>query len=152
MGPYVLEDQLRLAIDRNDLQEVTFLISKGADINAKDKHGLTPLHWAVNSNMPVMAELLISCGCELDARNETMDMTPLCLAAYNGSATMAALLLSHGARTDIADAGGDTPHDVALSMEHKGVAALLAAATRIAAGKPSMTQTVSEPALHTVSA
>jgi ankyrin repeat protein len=34
------------------------LIAKGADVNAKDKNGRTPLDWAVNWNHPETADLL----------------------------------------------------------------------------------------------
>ena len=34
------------------------LIAKGADVNAKDKHGETPLNWAIDYNQADLADLL----------------------------------------------------------------------------------------------
>ena len=34
------------------------LIAKGADVNAKGKVGLTPLHWAITYNHPETIDLL----------------------------------------------------------------------------------------------
>ena len=149
MEHYTLEDQLRVAIDRHSVADVVNLIGKGANLNAKDKHGLTPLHWAVNCNALQIAELLLVRGSDINAQNEAMDMTPLCLAAYNGSAAMVVLLLMHGADTEATDESGDTAYDTALSMENKDIASLLEEQT--SADEP-MLPTVQLVELQTVSA
>lgn len=125
MEPYILEDRLRQAIDHGDLEGVKSLIAKGVDINAKDKHGLTPLHWAVTCNTPEILVLLINSGCDINAHNEKMDMTPLCLAAHNGAVGIVSLLIEHGARTDITDAENDTPYEIACAMKHHKIIAML---------------------------
>ena len=50
------------------------LIAKGADVNAKDKNGRTPLDWAVNWNQAETADILRKHGGktkkELEAENK----------------------------------------------------------------------------------
>ncbi|MHC4540586.1 MAG: ankyrin repeat domain-containing protein [Planctomycetota bacterium] len=46
---------------------VKFLISEGADINSKSRHGWPALHWAVGTAQKDFVELLISKGAEIDS-------------------------------------------------------------------------------------
>ena len=45
------------------------LISKGADMNIKDKKNKTPLHFAVEFNLKEMFLLLISKGADVNAKD-----------------------------------------------------------------------------------
>ena len=47
------------------------LLRKGANINAPDRYGLTPLHMAVQYNHPNMVSLLAGWGADLEARSTT---------------------------------------------------------------------------------
>jgi len=47
---------------------VSELISKGADVNAKDEDGMTPLHWAASQGHKDIAELLIAKGADVNAK------------------------------------------------------------------------------------
>ncbi len=55
---------------------VLSLLKHGADINAKDKYGRTPLHWALSSNSEEMVELLVDHGAGVNAKN-LQGKTPL---------------------------------------------------------------------------
>jgi len=46
-----------------------FLIQEGADINAQNNKGNTPLHYAVKHRNQKVIDLLIECGAKSDIKN-----------------------------------------------------------------------------------
>ena len=58
---------------------IPLLIEKGADRNAKDKDGKTPLHYCVESNKYRAAGILLRSSVDKEARNK-VEQTPLTLA------------------------------------------------------------------------
>jgi hypothetical protein len=72
------------------LREVRHLLAEGADINAHDKNGNTPLHIAASKDHPVIAQLLIDAGASRDEKNEE-GFTPLGLAGPNVAALLRSL-------------------------------------------------------------
>ncbi len=60
------KDTLNLieAVQNGDLDLVKRLISKGADVNAKDKYGKTPLHYADDEGHIYIVMYLISKGAK----------------------------------------------------------------------------------------
>lgn len=78
------------------------LIDKGADINAKDNSGRTPLHYAIDENMPDVVRVLLEKGASPNAKVASGDYsgwTARDIAEYNGNSSIAQLLASKGGKT-----------------------------------------------------
>lgn len=59
------------------------LIKNGADVNAKNEYGETPLHLAASNEYDNMVEFLIKNGADINAKTERGN-TPLQYAARGG--------------------------------------------------------------------
>lgn len=92
------------------------LISTGADVNARDKHGDTPLHDAAGFGMKEIIEILLANGADIHARNR-FGKTPLHDAALNGRHDGAIqLLLDNGADINAKSIDGETPIQAAWPL------------------------------------
>ena len=60
---------LHSAVGYQNLNDVKKFISDGADINAQDGYGNTPLMLAAQANNYVIAKYLIDNGAQVDKRN-----------------------------------------------------------------------------------
>lgn len=78
------------------LGQIRALISEGADPNAKNDHGNTPLHEAAESDVPEMAEVLIAAGADVNARDNSGN-TPLHEAAMSDRLETVKALIRAGA-------------------------------------------------------
>ena len=77
-------------------QAVRSLLQKKADVNQTQVDGTTALHWTVRADDLETADLLIRAGANVSAANRE-GITPMQLAATNGSAAMIGKLLKAGA-------------------------------------------------------
>ena len=76
------------------LDEVArMLIARGADVNAKDKYGKTPLNRAIESGLMDMVELLVAKGADVNAKDK-YGKTPLDRAIESNSKELVELLIS----------------------------------------------------------
>ena len=75
---------------------VKLLISKGADVNAKNERLTTPLNFAAKQGNKDIAKLLISKGADVNAQN-TAGKTPLTMALKEGHKKVVKLLKKHKA-------------------------------------------------------
>ena len=81
---------------KQNRQALRTLIQRKVDVNAPQVDGTTALHWAVRLDDTEMVDLLIGAGARVSAANR-QGVTPLQLAALNGSAVMLDKLLKAGA-------------------------------------------------------
>lgn len=92
---------------------VMTLLDRGADIEARNKFGDTPLHLAaLNSNSTAVVYLLHK-GANINIRNKA-NLTPLHVAATKDSPEVVKELLNAGADINKWDEKGVTPLDLAI--------------------------------------
>ncbi len=100
------------------------LLEHGADLNAKNEGGWTPLHLAaLNGRVDIVASLLEH-GADPNVQDK-FGRTPLHLAALNGHVDVVRLLLEHGADPTVKNKDGDTPLDIARARGHREVVSLI---------------------------
>jgi len=92
--PAFLAPSLNDSIQKQQLEGVRYAVTHGADINARDKRGMTPLMYAAHGPDPEMVTLLLSHGADVHAR-DPRGWTPLVYAL--GNTRNMALLVEAGA-------------------------------------------------------
>lgn len=118
--------QLLRAARRGNLADAQKAIDAGADVEALDKKGNTPLHLAAeqyidvaggwlpeNGNWADVARLLLDSGAYIDALNDRGE-TPLHVAADRDDAKVGLLLVERGANCNLKNPEGITPRDLAF--------------------------------------
>jgi ankyrin repeat protein len=112
---------------RNQVKAIRCLLDDGAEINAQDKNGATPLHRAVRTRCPSAVRCLLRAGGD-PARKNKSGSTPFHLAVQNtgrgGTGAAAAVaaqreiieeLLSFGVSPELRSDNGKTVRDCAQS-------------------------------------
>ena len=99
--------QLLDAVKAGDHATVSALIEGGADVNAAEPDGTTPLHWAAYGSDLAVAELLVGAGADATSANR-YGVRPLSLASVGGNAALLELLLVAGADPNTEQGEGET--------------------------------------------
>ena len=123
----------RVSYDGN-LEVTQLLLERGANINARNEKGHTPLHLvcvglnAYDSTSVCFQtmRLLLEHGADIDAL-DNHHSTPLhiTVVARFGSVIATQLLVDHGANVHLQNNDGHTPYQVALADGHEEIARLL---------------------------
>ena len=108
------EEALRQAVSEEDLEAVKRLIKKGADVNAKNENGKTPLNIAVVLGYVEIAQLLIKKGADVNAK-DIYGRTPLHNAVMDKRIDLMKLLLDSGADINAKD------NDLEFTPLHRAV-------------------------------
>lgn len=123
--------ELHNAATAGDPVRVRYLVEQGADINRRDKDGITPLLTAARTPYPELARVLVELGADTELADPD-GLTPLIYAAWRNSAETVSLLASSGVNLETANAAGLTA--LCLAAQHgrtKAVAALIAAGAEV---------------------
>jgi hypothetical protein len=111
------------------LTTVEVLLRLGADANATDGGGHTPLYSLGNecrvAGAGEVVRALVRCGARVDAQDGVKRCTALHMAARRGNVEAAEALLGCGADIEARDSLGDTPLRRAVNCDKTGVASLL---------------------------
>ncbi|EAY06454.1 ankyrin repeat protein, putative [Trichomonas vaginalis G3] len=104
---------LHFASENGNLDVVQYLISVGANKEAKDNDGYTPLIWASQNGKLDVVQYLISVGANKEAKDNS-GYTPLIHASFQGHLKIVQYLISVVANKETKSNGGWTPLIYAL--------------------------------------
>lgn len=94
-----------------NIDELSILINNGADVNARNKYGVTPLLIAVQSDDLKTVKLLTSASADIHTK-DTYGKSPLSMAFAGSSELFEAVINSKNATSQ--DSDGNTPLHIAL--------------------------------------
>ncbi|HUU20801.1 MAG TPA: ankyrin repeat domain-containing protein [Sedimentisphaerales bacterium] len=105
------------AIGRNNVKHMRLAIAQGADLEAKNKDGCTPLYAAVATpgGNRAMIKLLLEAGANPNAR-DPRGWIPLHVAARNWQISTVKLLVSAGSDVNARDKKGMSPAMIAFEL------------------------------------
>jgi ankyrin repeat protein len=90
--------ELLQATEAGDIAQMAALLTRGAEVNARNAYGWTPLHIAAVGGDPAVVALLLRHGADVHAQSH-IGTTPLDSALTRGGRkAVMDLLLAHGAR------------------------------------------------------
>jgi uncharacterized protein len=125
--PQSLGDALHAAVRAGNLDEVKRLVSAGADVNARDPLGSTPLFVAAWSGNTEIASFLLAHGALVNASRPEDNSTALRCAVLAGQAETVELLLASGARVDTRYSSNQTVLHLAAARANAQIVDLLLA-------------------------
>jgi hypothetical protein len=122
------EALLDYAAEQNQAKVARFLLEHGARVDATQSHGptagYTALHRTAIADAAEVAQLLLASGAEVNFHGP-LGITPLILAASNGSRRTAEVLLDHGADVSTSDGHRETALTQATAHNHGDIVRLL---------------------------
>lgn len=119
-----ISTSLHQAVVDGDIDQVQTLLSKGADVNVRNRMNWTPMHTAVRNRRRAIVELLISKGGDINAQNGSRQ-TPLYVAVDTGQKDVVELLITKGADVNIVAGRGENALSLAKKKGNKEITDLL---------------------------
>ena len=120
---------LHIVTERRDRTWMQYMLMKGANVNARDNRGVTPLHLAVNLGYTEGVELLVQFHADTEQANDAGE-TPLISAVHGRNLALARLLIQGGADPVRPDSSGRSANDYAKLDGQEQMVKLLADATK----------------------
>lgn len=96
------------AIPAGDAATVRALLDEGADVNAPNEQGMTPLFMAARSGDTEIVRLLLEASADVNATFNEQHLVPLSAAVAEGYAEVVRLLLEAGADVNVTTSDGTT--------------------------------------------
>jgi len=118
------DEKLFKAAKIGDTETAKMMIEMGADVNARNDSGLTPLYWASLRSFTDIAKILIEMGADVNVRNKD-GYTPLYWVSSEGHTEIAKMLIEKGADVNAKNEVGETPLQSALEKGHSETAKML---------------------------
>jgi ankyrin repeat protein len=116
-SPETRPKTIQEAAKNGDKDAVEEFLNQGARVNARDRFGLTSLHWATWHGNTNVVKLLLTKGANIHVKCREGGMTPLHYATAYGQVEIAKLLISNGAEVNAKSKRGGTPLGVARNKE-----------------------------------
>ena len=123
-GTAAADDTLAGLIQAGDRDAALEMIAAGADVNAAQGDGTTPLHWAIYKIDADLARALLERGARPDVIND-YGSSPLAEAVKVADARLVEMLLDAGADVEVPNQDGQTALMLAARSGSVDVAGLL---------------------------
>jgi ankyrin repeat protein len=107
------------AVGQGDEESARLLVEYGANVNAEDKRGLTPLYYSIlgsGNYSESITQFLIDCGANINVKSIRGKHTMLTFATWADRLNIVKLLIELGADVNMKNKEGKTPLEVA--QEH----------------------------------
>jgi len=124
-GGLTFADEIHNLAQKGDLEGIKIQIEQNPElVNARDKDGRTPLHWACRGVHLEVVRFLVDKGADFNVEDSNK-IVPLHSLAVRNNTKAIELLLAKGANVDAKDYGANTPLHYAAIYDAAEAAALL---------------------------
>lgn len=106
---------------------LTKLISNGANVNARYQFNMTPLHWAARGFDANIVELLITYGADVNNKDADNN-TPLMTAVSEENIDAVKILIANEAELNVKNSENDTAFSIALESDNNDLKTIIATA------------------------